>query len=137
MKSENSRRGFAKGLLKWSALTFLSTRALRCFSDQMPFRDAVGEIFRQKDSARTIGEEFLTSVSREADAAAVVDSIASALSLRAHDLVSLETARALLKNRVQEDFRSGNTVSLRGWVLSLTEAQACAFVALNRSHKQR
>jgi hypothetical protein len=103
----------------------------------MPFRDAVGEIFRQKDSARTIGEEFLTSVSREADAAAVVDSIASALSLRAHDLVSLETARALLKNRVQEDFRSGNTVSLRGWVLSLTEAQACAFVALNRSHKQR
>ena len=36
-----------------------------------------------------------------------------------------------LQKKIHEDFRSSQTVILKGWVLSLTEARQCALFSLN------
>lgn len=131
MKHKKSRRQFAKSILGWGALASASAGG---FSDErIPLEKALQDIFRKKDSALAIGREYLANAAHEEDAAAILDSLAIALSVGPQHLISLETARALLRNRISEDFRSGNTVSVKGWVLSLTEARACAFLALAHS----
>jgi len=37
---------------------------------------------------------------------------------------------AILEHKIRDDFESGNTLVLNGWVLSLTEARQCALFSL-------
>ena len=133
MTRENSRRGFAKSLLGWSTLACVSTGLPRLFAAHIPVRSALNDVFHKKSSAAAIGKEYLATMGVTADVEMMTESVARALSLSPDGAISIESARALLKRRVREDFRSGNTVSLQGWVVSLTEAQVCAIVTLNRS----
>lgn len=41
--------------------------------------------------------------------------------------------RAAIEGKVRDDFRSGRTVRLDGWVLARTEARHCALFSLERS----
>lgn len=36
-----------------------------------------------------------------------------------------------ISRKIQQDFESGNTVMLDGWMLSMTEAQQCALLYIN------
>ena len=39
-----------------------------------------------------------------------------------------------LKSKVAEDFNSGNTILVDGWLLSITEARQCAFLYMSEAN---
>ncbi|WP_297694622.1 hypothetical protein [uncultured Eudoraea sp.] len=39
-----------------------------------------------------------------------------------------------LKSKVAEDFNTGNTILLDGWLLSITEARQCAFLCISEAN---
>jgi hypothetical protein len=39
--------------------------------------------------------------------------------------------QALLNKKISQDFQTGNTVIVRGWILAVTEARQCALLYLN------
>jgi hypothetical protein len=45
-------------------------------------------------------------------------------------ITSKNTIQSLLDNRVKEDFKTGKTVTVSGWVLSVTEARQCALFSI-------
>jgi hypothetical protein len=45
-------------------------------------------------------------------------------------ITSKDAIQASLDNRVKEDFRIGNIVTVSGWVLSVTEARQCALFSI-------
>ena len=131
MTIESSRRHFAKKLFGWGTLAWVSAGNFRISAEPVAFHNALAQVFTEKASADAIGREYLASAGGNADAKSILESVASALPIPLNKDVSIESLRALLNRRIREDFRLGNTVSLQGWVVSLTEAQACAFCALN------
>ena len=40
---------------------------------------------------------------------------------------------AMLEKKIKDDFRTSQTIILKGWVLSLTEARQCALFSLTRA----
>ncbi len=51
--------------------------------------------------------------------------------LTAHNTITSKDAiQASLDNRVKEDFKTGKTVTVSGWVLSVTEARQCALFSI-------
>jgi hypothetical protein len=131
MTMENSRRHFAKKLFGWGSFAWISAGNFRLSAERVPFGHALAQVFTEKASANAIGKEYLASVGGNADAKAILESVASALPIPLNKEVSVESLRVLLNRRIREDFRLGNTISLKGWVLSQTEARACAFSALS------
>jgi hypothetical protein len=45
-------------------------------------------------------------------------------------ITSKNTIQSSLDNRVKEDFKTGKTVTVSGWVLSVTEARQCALFSI-------
>lgn len=45
-------------------------------------------------------------------------------------ITSKDVIQASLDNRVKEDFKTGKTVTVGGWVLSVTEARQCALFSI-------
>jgi hypothetical protein len=88
-------------------------------------------LLAHRDSARSLGRAALAALpgatTPPALAAAVLaDLPGDAATLAAasdHDL------RALVAARVREDFDSGDTVQVDGWILSCTEARLCALAS--------
>ena len=56
---------------------------------------------------------------------------------RDHKIIPVNTEdafiRSLLENKIKRDFQVGNTVVIKGWVLSKTEAQQCALYSLSQN----
>ena len=40
---------------------------------------------------------------------------------------------SLLDQKIQKDFETGNTVIIKGWILSVTEARQCALFSLTQN----
>ena len=40
---------------------------------------------------------------------------------------------SLLEQKIQKDFETGNTVIMKGWILSVTEARQCALFSLTQN----
>ena len=40
---------------------------------------------------------------------------------------------SLLEQKIQKDFETGNTVIIKGWILSVTEARQCALFSLTQN----
>ena len=108
---------------------FLSVSALLAASSLGPrpsrASDAAPWSARGSDSAAHIGRAYLAKHEDERD----VDV------LRAHlgDLVSQSGGDGLAERagaRIREDFATGRTVQVDGWLLSRTEARLCALAAL-------
>ena len=51
------------------------------------------------------------------------------------DKARTSSKRHFLSSKVSEDFRSGHTVMVDGWLLSITEARQCALISLQKETK--
>jgi hypothetical protein len=80
-------------------------------------------LFRHPESARRIGEHLLARGTAALDRSAPLR-----LKLAATD--SREARRLALRQQAMRDYAEGNIVLVDGWLLSRTEAQLCALVAL-------
>lgn len=91
----------------------------------------VQRILNHPESAAVIGRKYLQCRTCEADAGLLTKLIAGGV-----ELVTLESdtgsekLRKILRSRIREDFLNDRVVTLEGWVLSLTEARLCSFVAV-------
>jgi hypothetical protein len=88
-------------------------------------------LLAHRDSARSLGRAALAALpgatTPPALAAAVLADLpgdAAALAAASDD-----DLRALVAARVREDFDSGDTVRVDGWILSCTEARLCALAS--------
>lgn len=113
-----SRRAIMRGALGVvaGALAVFLPPAFRAIAH--PLDAAVARLLPHRASARTIGLAYL----------AVAPGESSAEQLRER-LGSLADA-ARIAEQVRADFAAGRVVVIDGWTLSLTEARACALVAL-------
>lgn len=86
-------------------------------------RSAAEALLPDGRSAEVIAVAFLRAHPREARRARRLPTSLAASG--SHDEVV-----AALRARVRRDFREGDVVWVRGWMLSRTEARLCAFVSL-------
>jgi hypothetical protein len=83
----------------------------------------IAALFRHPESARRIGERLLAR-----DAAPLDQAASLRVKLTAAD--GRAARRSALRQQAAQDYARGNVVLVDGWVLSRTEAQLCALVAL-------
>ena len=82
-------------------------------------------------SAKMIGKAYLRHESGECNHKDLVKLISNDL-LRTHQNMSdgHGMTMAVIREKFSEDFETGNTVCIQGWILSRTEARLCALHAL-------
>jgi hypothetical protein len=92
----------------------------------------LANFFIHKESASSVGIEYLKCVPKEADVHTLVHLIFSTKSELRTELNKADTNkfRKLLLLQQRQDFEHGRTVKVQGWILSETEARLCALAAL-------
>jgi hypothetical protein len=134
MRAGLARRDFLKGLgslaLARGALPGLAGPVLAgCGEDPLP--GALATVYADAAAAAVVGRAYLERAPEEAEVQVLVDRIANdaraALRARASDRDGLLRA---LAERHAADFDAGRLVTVRGWLVSLTEARLCALAAL-------
>jgi hypothetical protein len=78
------------------------------------------EILRDERAVRELGARYRELVPNENDARSLTHAIVG----------TTGAARTQVEAQVQRDFVDGRTVTLNGWVLSVTEARQCALLSL-------
>jgi hypothetical protein len=85
-------------------------------------------LFEHSESAKVVGSEYLRRYPQEADKDVLLDQLVSRFP--ADDVGVYGTSdhrlREQLDRMIRADFAADRIVTLRGWVLSATEAQLCA-----------
>jgi hypothetical protein len=79
------------------------------------------DILRDEEVVHALGQRYRETVPDENNAYALAQAIGEEPRALSHAALS-----ARMKDRVQRDFAEGRTVTLNGWILSLTEARQCA-----------
>ena len=82
-------------------------------------------LFSDQDAPRAVGRRYLEMYFHEGDRAWLLKALIGAARPQ-----SPEALRTELASRRRHDFWEGNIVIVDGWVLSRTEARACALTAL-------
>ncbi len=122
-----TRRDF---LALWSTLALLAPLACTGSSS---LRAALAGFFEDRKSAARVGEEYLRLYPTEDDGTRLVRRLAGGRrrEVEWERLAASDPAafRESVRARHREDFAAGRTVSLRGWVVSETEARLCALAA--------
>jgi hypothetical protein len=121
----------ACALRPFQALRFLWERG----DDQAS--QAAGRLMQaigHRRSARAVGRAYLATAPQERSIERLIalltgDRLPSDRVLNA----DAKALRAHVQEALSEDFAAGRTVSVRGWMLSLTEARLCALAVLWRS----
>ena len=83
-----------------------------------------------RNSAKVVGQMYLAQRPQENDTQTLLGHLLAAMpgsEIYVHDRAG---QRAEIKHRISKDFDEGKTVLLDGWLVSLTEARLCAFLAL-------
>jgi len=90
------------------------------------------ESIHQRESARAIGERFLSRHPEEGDAALLVRHITEGIPGGRARLAAArdEELRAWLAARVRRDFVEDRILRIDGWILSSTEVRLCALASL-------
>lgn len=111
-------------------LTLPLLALLACFGSSS-LRAALAGFFEDRKSAASVGEEYLRLHPSEDDGAQLVRRLAAGSEAEWERLAASDPAafRESVRARHREDFAAGRTVTLRGWVLSETEARLCALAA--------
>jgi hypothetical protein len=89
------------------------------------------QILDDEFTVHDLGRRYREHVPAEDNADALVQLLAVDAATAPRALL-----RAHLTARVQRDFESGRTITLNGWILSLTEARQCALYSLIRDQRQ-
>jgi hypothetical protein len=87
-------------------------------------------MFRNIESARTVGNEYLRANPNDADRV-LLEGVLSVSSARHRHCVDQPELRAAVVSRVRSDYEFGRVVNVDGWILSQTEARLCALVTLS------
>ena len=124
-----SRRGFCAGLAALAAGGLLARWVPGGAAPERSLPAALLACFPHRRSAAALGRAYLAEPRAEAHAAHLAAALRRDLALAPGPLEPAALAGAL-DARIRRDFEEGRVVSVRGWVLSLTEARACALVSL-------
>jgi len=131
-----TRRTFLSGLVYLVSLEFLqigsSWDTLRATGRSDDLGSRLANILVDKQSAKTIGVEYLRSVPSEAKADLLIDLLCSFDGDQRAKFARADKNQltALVRLRQRQDFDHGRVVNLRGWILSETECRVCALTAL-------
>ncbi|MBI4623510.1 MAG: hypothetical protein HY736_09880 [Verrucomicrobia bacterium] len=82
-------------------------------------------VLRDGRVVRDLGRRYREVVPAEDNARALVRAI-----LAGSHATAPAPLPARVRNQVQRDFKAGRTVTLNGWILSVTEARQCALYSL-------
>ena len=96
-----------------------------------PLAQRVAQLFSNEASATEIGRRYLALGTEPADIAMLAARVAGDRAAY-QDLcgVDADGLRKRLARQQRRDFAAGRMVNVDGWMLSLTEARACAIAAL-------
>ena len=88
--------------------------------------------YSHKEDAAIIGVEYLRSALEEVDMHKLIDLICPSDSNKYRQLADANSdeAHTIIVGWQREDFEHGRIVNVSGWLLSETEARACALTAL-------
>src|SRR6516225_3967634 len=82
-----------------------------------------------------IGKAYLEKVPEEASREKLVNLLLSVKDSSGFSAnLSEAAAHSLLEEKTRQDFRTGNTVILAGWFLSITESRQCALLFLQNKN---
>jgi len=90
-------------------------------------------VFNHSESMKFIGKKYIEQVPVENKASILLAPIlfgGSDTRFQNTVLLNQKEIKSFIRSRVKEDFISGQTVSIRGWVLAKTEARLCALAFL-------
>jgi hypothetical protein len=87
--------------------------------------DCFRDLFTDLDPPREIGHRYLQSFSHERNCRFLKRAITGDKQLQ-----DARQLRTLLAQKREHDFRTGDIAIVDGWILSRTEARACALMAL-------
>lgn len=101
-------------------------------NERSSFGSRLTRLLRHRESAKTIGIEYLKIAPHEADKQVLVDLLYTGFTQANVTPVDADTTKLsqLLELRMRLDFEEEKIVKLRGWIVSLTEARLCALTAL-------
>ena len=123
-----NRRQLLKSLLKISTLVVVLPTQGVCRTPTKPgSRDPLLMHYRNKSSARLVGDEFIMAYPDEAD----IDNLVAELHATLGASPTQDHLHHAVEQQIRADFERRDTVNIRGWILSRTEARLCALVALN------
>jgi hypothetical protein len=94
-----------------------------------PLSSRLKELLKHKESALSIGREYLRIVPNESNLKALLDFISSVCGQSVLDL-DAQKLREYLRLRTRQDFEEGHVIRIHGWMLSITEARLCGLAAL-------
>ena len=94
-------------------------------SDTALARPRLLDVLRDERLVRELGQRYRAMVPAEDDARALVGAI-----LPETKRGSGSSLRARLDEHVRSDFTAGRTVTVKGWIISVTEARQCALYSL-------
>jgi hypothetical protein len=94
-------------------------------SSRQDWAGVLSDLLPHVDSARAVGRAYLDGNPGDFDPQAVVNILFSG-----QDRVETQRLRRAVAARIRADFAGGRTVALHGWVLSRTEVELCALVAM-------
>lgn len=90
-------------------------------------------LLAHRDSAARIGRLYLRRFPGEADARRLASMILGQASAPAAAPSAPDALRRQVAQRRRQDFATGETVRVEGWILSRSEARLCALAALPKS----
>lgn len=100
-----------------------------CHADSRTLARSLAGLFPTPANARAIGICYLRAYPERSDRRLLLADLGlDAAGTAAHDVPSL---RRHLRDGQQRDFIAGDTVMVKRWILSRTEASVCALVALS------
>ncbi|HCW05740.1 MAG TPA: hypothetical protein DGG95_00035 [Cytophagales bacterium] len=79
----------------------------------------------EKEEIKSIGKKYIIKSDEDSERS-LVKSIMSG-----HD--GEQSYDKFIEQKVKQDFQSGNTITVDGWVLSVTEARQCALHSIGKS----
>lgn len=134
------RRRFLR--ISFTAIMAVATRSLFAAGNAAVARDPPRPALRLVDSlehaerAAVVGRAYLATAPREADVTVLMQKIMREGDTRLFEMLRKDDddgLRGFLTQRVRRDFRDGDVVLVRGWVLSRTESRVYALAALLHS----
>ena len=132
---EIERRAFLRGAGAATALGLAAPALLTFFAGcgrGSALAHSLSGFFADPESARAVGRAYLKFSPDEPNAAAVLEQLAGPHLREWEALAASDPERLAQSLRLQHgsDFAHERVVTIRGWVLSETEARLCALAAL-------